>query len=495
VVVMKNGIIGKKTSPDRGIALLLASTIFPVVGIVMAVLLGSVLGTLDTSKAAFIIGVLFFIIILTLRQYELTATAVIGVRLYADWYLGLGVVAQIMTMILLAIFFIFRTPRRSLIFPKALWIWVLFLLIAIIPATRGISLQDAVYYYSNVIFSAFIVFWLGIILAHDIAHVRRLLRLLSYYATFMAIITIIQAVTGKLLFGTTNYDGYLASIGNYALFRGTAIFRTGGFFVSPDGSGGFFAMMFMIPLGLFFESSTWLEKALYLIETCLILSALASSYSTESWLSLCTGVVVFLVLVGRVYYQFLLLLIITAIIIVIITVFPSQIALQLRHAGDPNELLLRSGAWQTGIQVIHAFPFSGLGLGRHVYVKLADPYRVITQYRPLDHPHDSFLELAALGGLPVALLFTVLLLFTFWLALRNWFRSDAKLRPLFAGGIASAIALTIFSLSDAGWTVAPLLATGWLILGVVSTSLGASNRDRETLKVKEEAKQVGRSLL
>jgi hypothetical protein len=68
-------------------------------------------------------------------------------------------------------------------------------------------------------------------------------------------------------------------------------------------------------------------------------------------------------------------------------------------------------------------------------------------------------------------MFITLLLVTLWLAFRNWQQIDVDNRPLLAGGIATAISLSWFSLSDAGWTVAPLLAIGWLILGVVSSPL------------------------
>lgn len=486
--MIKNHAFGDKTSKGREIAFLLTSAILPLLAIVLAVLFGGILGTLDTSKSVAVIGVLLFISFLALHQYELAATAVLIVRVYVDWYLGLGVVALVMAIILLIMLFTFRGTRYSSRLPRALWLWVLFLLTAIVPATRGITLPDSIYYYSNVFFSAFMVYWLGIVIARDTMAVRRLLMLLSCLATFLAIIAIIQTVSGKLLFGTTHYDAYLASVNNYALSSDTNISRTGGFFVNPNGSGGFFAMMLLISLGLFLESSTPLEKALYLIEIFVLLPAFVFSFSTESWLSLLIGGVVFLALVGRASYRFLLICIIVSIAAVMLTVFPSQVALQIQHAEQPGELILRSGAWQTGIQVIRAFPLFGLGLGRHVYLLRAEPYRVLAQYRPLDHPHDSFLELAALGGIPVALVFILLLLYAFWLGLRNWFRSDIRTRPLIAGGIASAAALSVFSLSDAGWTTAPLLAIGWLILGAISTPI------RDTSRVSEMAKKHEKKL-
>jgi hypothetical protein len=58
-------------------------------------------------------------------------------------------------------------------------------------------------------------------------------------------------------------------------------------------------------------------------------------------------------------------------------------------------------------------------------------------------------------------------------------QSDVKNRPLLAGGVAAVTALSWYSLSDAGWTVAPLVAIGWLILGVVSSPLLMKNLHRE----------------
>jgi O-antigen ligase len=449
------------------------ASLFFIGTMILALSLGVTSGITGSSVLAICIGACVIAITLLLRLDAWTVTFLLMVQLYVDWYLGVGFISLTLMMILLPIYFILRTPSRlPAKLHNMLWVWILLLLIAVIPATRGISLADGAYYYFNIIFCAFIMFYMGAVITRDIVHFRLLLRSLTYYSALIAVITIVQTVTGKLLFGSTRYDVYLTSIGNYSLSRDLGIFRNGSFFINPNPSGAFFAMMLLLSLGLFFESSTFLGKALYFFELLILLPALVFSYSTGAWLSLCVGIVVFLVFVGRAYYRFLLLFITSGFAMMMVTIFPSQVALQLQHAQAPNEWLLRSGAWQTGIQVIRAFPLSGLGLGRYVYFLRAEPYRVIAQYRPLDHPHDSFLELAALGGLPLAFVFITLLVVAFWLAIHNWFRSDIKSRSLIAGGIASATALTAYSISDAGWTLTPLLALGWLILGAISALSG-----------------------
>src|SRR5260370_9930394 len=291
---------GKRSMP---VVLLIVTTM-------IALLLGRMLATLSPVVSAFVIGALGLAIIIVLRKDELAVIAVMGISLYVDWYMGPALVAQVVTIILLAIFFLSRTPQRPWAEPHALWLWVLFLVVALLPALRGVTLPDEIYYYSSVIFSALIIFLLGIVVARDVAYVQRLFKLLSFYSTFVAVVTIIQATTGALLFGTTHYDQYLMSINNYAIDMSADINRVGSFFVNPNSSGAFFVMMLLIPLGLFVKSTSFPEKVLYLGEIFIMLLALLFTYSTNSCLSAFIGVVVFVALAGRNSYRILLPLII-----------------------------------------------------------------------------------------------------------------------------------------------------------------------------------------
>ncbi len=126
--------------------------------------------------------------------------------------------------------------------------------------------------------------------------------------------------------------------------------------------------------------------------------------------------------------------------------------------------------------MIKAFPLTGVGLGYQAYLLRADPYRVAAQFVPLSHPHNSYLEWGAMAGLPVLIVFMALLLFNLWLALRNWTSMDVYTRPLLGAGIAAVIALSINSVSINGWTLPPLAAVGWLILGIISSPLLVKNR-------------------
>ena len=105
------------------------------------------------------------------------------------------------------------------------------------------------------------------------------------------------------------------------------------------------------------------------------------------------------------------------------------------------------------------------------YLQRSAAYGVQAKYIPLAHPHNSYLELAAMAGLPTLFVFLALLLFALWKSWRNWIQVDARTRCLLGGGIASIVALSVNSMSINGWTLPPLAAIGWLVLGAISSPL------------------------
>ncbi len=465
----------------------LTSSPFPIVIVVTAIslLVGIVLGTLPPFYSLAVIGAIVTVIIIVLRQDELAIMIVIAVHLYIDWYWGLEFVAQIMELALLGIFFLGRSPRCPWVEPRALGLWILFLVLAIFPATRGVSLLDTLNYYFNIIFGSLTIFWLGTLIARNTASVRRLFKMLAGFGTFLAIHTIIQATTGTVLFATSRFDSYFATISNYALDTSTA-HRAGSFLINPDSNGGFFAIMLFIPLGLFVESSSIPAKLFYLAQIFLMLLALLLTYSTGGWLTACVGIITFIAFVGYKRSRVQISLFIIVVTVVIMVFFPEQVNLQIQHASVPSEVPLRVAIWQIGIQVIRAFPLTGIGLGRYVFFERSWPYLVPPIYVAPAHPHNSYLEIAALAGIPVLIVFLALLAFTFWSAFRNWMRFDAPTRSLMSAGIAAVVALSVNSMANNAWTLIPLAAIGWLVSGIVSSPLLTKNLDRRGMKEKKQ---------
>lgn len=439
---------------------------------ILALLLGIASSIIGSYVLAIVIGACIMAIVLFLRQDEWAVTLLLVIHLYVDWYLGLLVIAQILTGALLVIFFLERCVQYPWSKPRALWLWGIFLVLAIFPAFRGsLTRYDAAYYYPNIIAGALLIFWVGTVIAKDITHIRRFFKILALVGTLLAIITIVQSRTGILLFGSSRLDAYLVSVSDFNIFNGSDTYRLGSFFINPDWNGAFFAFMLYIPLGLFINCDVLLEKILYLIEALVMLPALLFTYSIGAWISAGIGMIVFIVLVGRMNYRIWISLFLALAAIVLFIGFPTQITFLFKHGADPADLLLREGAWQTAMKVIEAFPLTGIGLGLQAYMLRAEPYRVPEQYRALAHPHNSYLELGAMAGLPVLIVFVALVLIGLWCALRNWTHADMRQRSLLGGGIASVIALSANSISINAWSLPPLAALGWLLLGIVSSPL------------------------
>jgi O-antigen ligase len=467
---------------ERKIAFLLSPIIVPSFVIMIAVLLGGVLGTLDTSTAAFIIGALLFLIVLVLRQYELAVAMILVAHIYIDWFVGREIVGTTAAVGLLFLLFIVRSHEYPWVTPRAMWLWVLFLIITIPPTIQGSkgSPYNFAFYYPNTIFGALVMFWLGLLVTRNEIHLRTLFQILAILGTLLALHTIIQTTTGIVLFGTPRFDAYLAQVANFGL-ASSNVFRAGSFFENPDWNGTFFAVMLFLPLGLFAEASSILQKCLYFIEMLFVSIALLFTYSGGAWIGVIAGIVTFILFAGRGYYRILVPLLMVIIGAILMIVFPTELNALFRHLSDPVEESLRTGAWQTAINVIRAFPLTGIGLGLTSYIQGAEPFRAPAQYLPLAHPHDSYLEWGAMTGLPVLFVFLALLLFSFWQAWRNWIRVDTGTRCLIGGGIAAAVALSINSISINGWTLPPLAAIGWLILGAIASPLVRKTQPNKTM--------------
>ncbi len=433
---------------------------------------GFLSGQLGSAIALILPVLLVFILLVLARQHELLAALILFLHLYVDWYLGFSVVAQSITVTLLVIFFVLRSPRSPWAKPRVLWLWILLLLLAISPTIRGTtSIHEALYYFPDVLGGSLLMIWLGTLLARDVASVARAFTYIAAVGTVLALIGIIQYKTGILLFKSARFDASINAADNYVLLQGSTIFRIGLFFVNPDWSGAFFALMLFIPFGLFVYTSSIPLKILYLIQIILLLPALLFTYSNGAWIGVFVGLLVFTALVGRNFYRVLILSVGGIVVVLALTLFSSQILLQIQHASGQQELSLRLGAWETGIKVIQAFPWSGIGLGLTRYLQGAEPYRVPAQYISLAHPHNSYIELGAMGGIPLLIVFVALLSSALWQAWRIHFFCDRPERALFAGGIAAIVTISVNSFSINEWTLPPLAVFGWLILGILSSPL------------------------
>ena len=172
-------------------------------------------------------------LLIILRQDEAALVLVLTVHLYFDWYWGLSLGAQLLELTLLFYYYYARSERLPWVLPPAIWLWLAFVLLAILPSLHGIILTDTLNYYFNIFIGSLTIYWLGVLIGRDTFNVRRAFQFLALLGTLVAIHTIIEAVTGIFLFATSRYDPYFASVSHYELAT-TTIQRAGSFLINPD---------------------------------------------------------------------------------------------------------------------------------------------------------------------------------------------------------------------------------------------------------------------
>src|SRR5262249_14605329 len=155
---------------------------------------------------------------------------------------------------------------------------------------------------------------------------------------------------------------------------------------------------------------------LYGAETVLTLLGLLYTYTAGSFLAAGAGALVLLFLAPRIPLRWLRSRVViagaAAVALMLATIgflLRSTLVTLAEHASAPHDIILRVGAWETGLRVITAYPLTGVGLSLDSYRTRAEPYRSVFETTTLYHPHNSFIEIAALAGLPIALLYIALI--------------------------------------------------------------------------------------
>jgi O-antigen ligase len=427
---------------------------------------------------AVVVGALF-----VSRRYEILAVLAVVLAIVLDWFPFPAIwerhfhpnFALIFVCVVLAVVFLRQSRARPWIGPPAFGWWLLVLALGVYPTISALSVVEAGKYYADVLLSAAAFYLLGVQLGTSWLAARRILAMLSGFAALLAAHSIFFSLTGIFLFSNSGMAGYLVGYGNFRL-PGSFVYRAGGFLLNPDWNGVFMATMLFVVVGLYLSSTTSRARTVYLIEGALVLVALLFTFSTASWLATAVGVTALVIFAGSRKARLRFLAAIGAGAVGLLVIFPSMLGLLLAHASNAREVRVRLGLWQTALNTAVAKPWSGIGFGLSNYTARAEPYRSVLQYRPYPQPHESYLELAAMGGIPLLLVFLLILALVLRRAWLNYRLLEGRERAMLGGAIAAVLAFSANALMINAWTLAPLTALIWLILGVISSPALASDR-------------------
>lgn len=458
----------------------------PTVLILGAVLLMGIAATLFSLQLQqwIILGFIIAIVFL-LRRHEITAGMLIVSEVLLDWSELVGaplywpLITLVCAGILLAALFLTQSKERPWVKTPYVWLWGLILTLGVYPAVRGLEHAQSIQYYLNIFLGASMMYIIGVQVSRDRKSLRALLSVLSAFGAFIGLHSTIITGTGVFLFEPDALARYLTTVANFTLAN-TTIHRAASFLTNPDTNGAFLAMLLVLTLGLAWSAKSWGTRILYIGELALIASGLICTFSIGSLLGLAPSALLFIMLVTKSMKQRLItvgsLLLIAAGAVI---AKPSLLNTFLVHGQATGEIGLRIGAWETGILVILSHPLTGIGLGYSTYITRAEPYRTLLQYRPLYHPHDAYLELGAMAGIPLMLAFIALLVLGFRQGIRLWRSSDPYMRIVVAGILCSLLTLSFNSFTANAWTIPPLAMLGWLLMGAMTSPALAASEQRQ----------------
>lgn len=449
---------------------------------IAATLVGVLIGILNSQVMIAAIGGLSVLILLVWFDEVNIAGAAVVVSVLFDWYqIGnwhrsvaywpwqVPVLAMLLACVPIVAISTGRLARKPWIPLPYRWQWLFLLLLAVPAAISSETLGQGIQYYFAVFVAALIMFVLGTQIARSFQSIHRLFSILTGFGTLIAVHTIVQTTTGITILDNSQTDNRIALVGDSTIVGG-AVRRAGSFLVNPDNNGAFLVLALLLALGLLLASSSPRSRVVHCAQCTVMLIALIFTYSTAAVIALVCGLLALLAITGRNRMSIYILGFACFAIGGLWLLLPHEIDLLIQHATLTRESTLREEAWLTGVNVIRHFPLTGIGLGTESnYVDRALPYSSTFIYFPLRHPHNAFIELAAMAGLPVLVIFITIIGRALAQALQILRMSPREERALVGGGIAAIIALTINSLGTNGWTIAPLLVVAWLVLGAISS--------------------------
>jgi O-antigen ligase len=171
---------------------------------------------------------------------------------------------------------------------------------------------------------------------------------------------------------------------------------------------GFFAIssIFLVPAG--FSATTRWRKFAYLLASQIGLACILFNYSRSTIVALIIGAIALVVMVGARYRRWvsLVLLLTLAVGIVVSPDFLNRFKNMGQTEFSIEYANSRLAIWETTLSMIEEAPILGIGPGN--FHKKYIEHRKNRTGRNLSHAHNDFLNVAAISGIPCAILFILL---------------------------------------------------------------------------------------
>lgn len=447
---------------------------YAVVGLV-GVLAAATAGALVANQPVLVAGVVFVALVVLARSREATVTLWLGIRvLMFSGYVALALGETMLVLITVVALVRWMISGRRVRAPRSPLLWLLLLgLVALNVAYFGFVPESRDYVVVVIVEN----FLLVTLIANTESRWGREGAVTAVALILLGIgsVAALESVTGAPLVSNSARIAY-GQLAALQTFEGTN--RPGSVLLNPDYLGTAMVLGFVVWTGIALERRglrRWVA-ALFAAGFLLVaLTTLSRSVFVGAPVGL-AALLVFALVNGRasIARAAVAVAAFSAAGLAALSLVPNA---WLRITTDPVDPL-RLGAYRTALQIIVAHPLAGLGAGWNRYLALAEPYRVIEQYRPLAHPHNSYLELATMLGLPVAILVALMIGGALVRGFSNRVSPTASAIP-----IAGVAALMVMALLGQTITIPVLASLFWALWAVAERA--PQKRDKLSVSVQQ----------
>jgi len=213
---------------------------------------------------------------------------------------------------------------------------------------------------------------------------------------------------------------------------------------------GFFAIssIFLVPVGFTATSKT--RKLIYLLASQIGLACILFNYSRSTIVALIIGAIALVVMVGARYRRWvsLILLLTLAVGIVVSPDFLNRFKNMHKTEFSIEHANSRFAIWETTLSMIKEDPVFGIGAGN--YHEKYIEHRKNRTGRNLSHAHNDFLNVAAISGIPAAVLFILMWFLVLLYLFRGYLRCpDGFQRGLLLGSFLASVVFVVMSQFEA----------------------------------------------
>ena len=319
----------------------------------------------------------------------------------------------------------------------------------------------AAFVQSLMAFGLALVYFLAVNLIRNKEWIKRSVSVFVLFAVVSLIIGVFQMFVGGF------ESGWLDS----SAFSDITV-RISSTFNNPNNFAAYILLLIPFLISLLLESKSPKGMVFYGLAILMALVCMVQTWSRGAWLGLCVSIVVFFLVYSRKSLPYLAAG--GAVSVLGISMFAPTIENRFLSIGNLSEssISYRISAWKGIFDMLGTAGWvSGIGFGEASFSALYPAFAYSGAWA-VKHAHSLYLQIITESGIPVLLLFIVVMI----LFVQNCFEylyrvKNPECRNIVVAGVSSVIGFLVMGLTDYVWYNSRVYLAFWLVLAMVNANI------------------------